>query len=160
MQSGKLFDSWSHSKFISNQKYNFSREEILKVLPKSFIDEAYTTISNWEGYKPTPLIDLNKLAKNYNLNNIFYKDESKRFNLKSFKALGGAYAVAKVAQSKKGIVISSATAGNHGRSVAWGAQRLGLKCNIFVSQFVSDTRVKEIEKYGAKVFREIGRAHV
>ena len=53
MQSGKLFDSWSHSKFISNQKYNFSREEILKVLPKSFIDEAYTAISNWEGYKPT-----------------------------------------------------------------------------------------------------------
>ena len=83
MQSGKLFDSWSHSKFISNQKYNFSREEILKVLPKSFIDEAYTTISNWEGYKPTPLIDLNKLSKNYNLNKIFYKDESKRFKLKS-----------------------------------------------------------------------------
>ena len=87
MQSGKLFDSWSHSKFISNQKYNFSREEILKVLPKSFIDEAYTAISNWEGYKPTPLIDLNKLSKNYNLNKIFYKDESKRFKLKSFKAL-------------------------------------------------------------------------
>ena len=88
MQSGNVFDSWSHSKFISNQKYNFSREEILKVLPKSFIDEAYTAISNWEGYKPTPLIDLNKLSKNYNLNKIFYKDESKRFKLKSFKALG------------------------------------------------------------------------
>ena len=37
MQSDKLFDSWSHSKFISNQKYNFSREEILKVLPKKRI---------------------------------------------------------------------------------------------------------------------------
>ena len=48
MQSGNVFDSWSHSKFISNQKYNFSREEILKVLPKSFIDDAYISKSSWE----------------------------------------------------------------------------------------------------------------
>ena len=127
MQSANVFDSWSHSKFISNQKYNFSREEILKVLPKSFIDDAYTSISNWEGYKPTPLIDLNKLSKNYNLNKIFYKDESKRFKLKSFKALGGAYAVEKISAGNKDIIVSTATAGNHGKSVAWGAQRLGLK---------------------------------
>ena len=52
--------------------------------------------------------------------------------------------------------MSSATAGNHGRSVAWGAKRLGLKCKIFVSQYVSDTRVREIEKYGANVIRVKG----
>ena len=68
---------------------------------------------------------LNKLSKELNLNKIFYKDESKRFNLKSFKALGGAYAVEKIAKGNKEIVISTATAGNHGRSVAWGAKRLG-----------------------------------
>ena len=156
MQSGKLFDSWSHSKFISNQKYNFSREEILKVLPKSFIDEAYTTISNWEGYKPTPLIDLNKLAKNYNLNNIFYKDESKRFKLKSFKALGGAYAVEKISAGNKNIIVSTATAGNHGKSVAWGAQRLGLKSKIFISENVSESRAKDIASFGAEIIRVRG----
>ena len=156
MQSGKLFDSWSHSKFISNQKYNFSREEILKVLPKSFIDEAYAAISNWEGYKPTPLIDLNKLAKNYNLNNIFYKDESKRFKLKSFKALGGAYAVEKISAGNKNIIVSTATAGNHGKSVAWGAQRLGLKSKIFISENVSESRAKDIASFGAEIIRVKG----
>ena len=105
---------------------------------------------------PTPLIKLNKLNKNLKLKYIFYKDESKRFHLKSFKALGGAYAVEDISKGKKNIVISSATAGNHGRSVAWGAQRLGLECRIFVSQYVSETRVKEIEKFGAIVSRVKG----
>ena len=71
------------------------------------------------------MIKLNKLSKELNLNKI-YKDESKRFDLKSFKALGGAYAVEKISKGKKDIVIATATAGNHGRSVAWGARRLGL----------------------------------
>jgi len=51
---------------------------------------------NGKDMLPTPLISLNKLSKELNLNNIYYKDESKRFDLKSFKALGGAYAVEKV----------------------------------------------------------------
>ena len=156
MRSGKLFDSWSHSKFISNQKYNFSRDEILKVLPKSYIDDAYAAISTWEGYKPTPLIDLNKLSKNYNLNKIFYKDESKRFKLKSFKALGGAYAVEKISAGNKNIIVSTATAGNHGKSVAWGAQRLGLKSKIFISENVSESRAKGIESFSAEIIRVKG----
>ena len=120
------------------------------------LTDAYKTISNWKNYKVTPLLKLNKLKKNLKLNNIFYKDESKRFHLKSFKALGGAYAVEKISKGKKNITISSATAGNHGRSVAWGAQRLKLKCKIFVSQFVSETRVSEIKKFGAEVIRVKG----
>ena len=148
--------SWKYSKFLSNRRYNFSRKQVLKHLSKQFIDKAYNKISKWKGYSPTPLIKLNKLNKNLKLKNIFYKDESKRFHLKSFKALGGAYAVEDISKGKKNIVISSATAGNHGRSVAWGAQRLGLECRIFVSQYVSETRVKEIEKFGATVTRVKG----
>ncbi len=148
--------SWKYSKFLSNKRYNFSRKLVLKYLSKQFIDKAYNKISKWKGYSPTPLLKLNKLNKNLNLKNIFYKDESKRFHLKSFKALGGAYAVEDISKGKKNIVISSATAGNHGRSVAWGAQRLGLECRIFVSQYVSETRVKEIEKFGAVVTRVKG----
>tara|TARA_A100000164_G_C21903851_1_gene771938 strand:- start:535 stop:1674 length:1140 start_codon:yes stop_codon:yes gene_type:complete len=148
--------SWKYSKFLSNKRYNFSRKLVLKYLSKQFIDKAYKKISKWKGYSPTPLTKLNKLNKNLKLKNIFYKDESKRFHLKSFKALGGAYAVEDISKEKKNIVISSATAGNHGRSVAWGAQRLGLECRIFVSQYVSETRVKEIEKFGATVTRVKG----
>ena len=148
--------SWKYSKFLSNKRYNFSRKQVLKHLSKQFIDKAYNKISKWKGYSPTPLIKLDKLNKNLKLKNIFYKDESKRFHLKSFKALGGAYAVEDISKGKKNIVISSATAGNHGRSVAWGAQRLGLDCRIFVSQYVSETRVKEIEKFGAVVTRVKG----
>ena len=148
--------SWKYSKFLSNKRYNFSRKQVLKHLSKQFIDKAYNKISSWKGYSPTPLIKLDKLNKNLKLKNIFYKDESKRFHLKSFKALGGSYAVEDISRGKKNIVISSATAGNHGRSVAWGAQRLGLECRIFVSQYVSETRVKEIEKFGAVVTRVKG----
>ena len=127
-----------------------------RLLPSSLITNALKAISGWKNYKPTPLLSLDKLRKNLNFNNIFYKDESKRFHLKSFKALGGAYAVEKISKGKKNMVISSATAGNHGRSVAWGAKRLNLKCKIFVSQYVSQTRVHEIEKFGAEVIKVKG----
>ena len=156
MKELSKISSWRYSKFLSNKRYNFSRKLVLKYLSKQFIDKAYNKISKWKGYSPTPLIKLDKLNKNLKLKNIFYKDESKRFHLKSFKALGGAYAVEDISKGKKNIVISSATAGNHGRSVAWGAQRLGLECKIFVSQYVSETRVKEIEKFGAVVTRVKG----
>ena len=152
----KKISSWKYSNFLNNNQYNFSRSKVLSYLSKDYIDAAYKKISSWKGYSKTPLLKLNKLKKELLLKNIFYKDESKRFHLKSFKALGGAYAVEKISKGKKKIIISSATAGNHGRSVAWGAQRLGLECRIFVSQFVSETRVKEIEKFGAIVTRVKG----
>jgi len=147
---------WKYSNFLINKSYNFDRKKILKLIPSNLLLNSNKTISSWKNYKKTPLLKLEKLNKNLKLNNIFYKDESKRFHLKSFKALGGAYAVEKITKGKKNLVISSATAGNHGRSVAWGAQRLGLQCKIFVSQYVSETRVKEIEKFGADVIRVRG----
>ena len=91
-----------------------------------------------------------------NINKIFYKDESKRFKLKSFKALGGAYAVERISKENKSIVVATATAGNHGRSVAWGAQRLGLKCKIFISEFVSDARGNVMADLGADVIKVKG----
>ena len=147
---------WKYSAFIENNNYSFSKEEILKNISKQEIDEAYLTISKWKNYKPTPLLFLNKLSKELNLNKIFYKDESKRFGLKSFKALGGAYAVEKVTKGNKNIIVSTATAGNHGRSVAWGARRLGLKCKIFISEYVSDARGKAMEDLGAEVIKVRG----
>ena len=147
---------WKYSEFIENKNFSFNKEKILDSLSKKDIDDAYLSISNWKGYSPTPLIELNKLSKELNLNKIFYKDENKRFDLKSFKALGGAYAVEKVSKGNKEIVVATATAGNHGRSVAWGAKRLGLKCKIFISEFVSDARGQAMADLGADVVKVKG----
>ena len=97
---------WKYSEFIENSNYSFDQNKILSSLSEKDIDEAYSSISNWESYVPTPLIELNKLSKELNLNKIFYKDESERFDLKSFKALGGAYAVEKITKGNKDIVDS------------------------------------------------------
>ena len=147
---------WKFSEFLDNKYYSFNNKQILNTLSEKEIDDAYSSISKWEGYEPTPLISLNKLSKELNLNKIFYKDESKRFDLKSFKALGGAYAVEKVTQGKKDVVVATATAGNHGRSVAWGAKRLGLKCKIFISEFVSNARGQAMADLGADVIKVKG----
>jgi len=147
---------WKYSHFLVNKKNNFARNGILNVISKNDIDEAYNIISKWNNYSPTPLISLNKLSKKLGLNKIFYKDESKRFHLKSFKALGGAYAVEKVTKENKEIVVSTATAGNHGRSVAWGAKKLELKCKIFISDYVSESRAKVMRNFGADVIRVKG----
>ena len=156
MSTGSEVLKWKYSQFLKNEKNNFNKNNILSVLPKHEIDEAYKIISKWDNYSPTPLISLKKLSEKLKLNNIFYKDESKRFHLKSFKALGGAYAVEKVTKGKKDITISTATAGNHGRSVAWGSKRLGLKCKIFISEYVSEFRAKVMRDFGAEVIRVKG----
>jgi len=148
--------SWKYSNFLINKKNDFNKSEILDVLSQNEMDEAYSTISKWHNYSPTPLRTLNKLSKDLGLKKIFYKDESKRFNLKSFKALGGAYAVEKITKGNKEVVISTATAGNHGRSVAWGSKKLGLKCKIFISEFVSESRAEVMRGFEADVIRVKG----
>ena len=148
--------NWKYSNFLINKRSKFSKNNILSILSKNEMDEAYRIISTWDNYSPTPLISLNKLSEKLKINKIFYKDESKRFNLKSFKALGGAYAVEKVSKGNNEIVISTATAGNHGRSVAWGSKKLGLKCKIFISEYVSEFRAKIMRSFGADVIRVKG----
>ena len=155
----KSFDSyrkWKLAKFISNKNYNFNRNHILNIISSKIITDAFNSISKWKNYKKTPLLKLEKLKRNLKLNNIFYKDESKRFHLKSFKALGGAYAVEKITKGNKNITVATATAGNHGRSVSWGAQRLGLKCKIFISEYVSESRADVMRDLGADVIRVKG----
>jgi len=156
MSTKPEISNWNYSLFLDNKNYKFNNNDILKILPESYIDEAYKIISQWNNYSPTPLISLNKLSTRLKLNKIFYKDESKRFHLKSFKALGGAYAVEKITKGNKNITISTATAGNHGRSVAWGSQKLGLKCKIFISDYVSENRAEVMRGFGADVIRVKG----
>ena len=156
MSAKSEVSNWKFSTFLENNNNKFNKNDILNVLAKQDMDEAYQIISRWNNYSPTPLILLNKLSKKLNIKKIFYKDESKRFHLKSFKALGGAYAVEKVTKGNQAITVSTATAGNHGRSVAWGSKKLGLKCKIFISEYVSEFRAKVMRSFGADVIRVKG----
>jgi len=121
---------------------------------------ATQEILAWPGYAPTPLVALPALAGSLGLGKLWYKDERDRFGLKSFKALGGAYAVRRVLARQglpaKEVTVTCATDGNHGRSVAWGAQLFGCRCVIFIHETVSEGRAEAIRRYGAEVRRVRG----
>ncbi len=127
------------------------------ILNQDDFEAARREITGWPGYETTPLVSLPGLAAASGLGAIYYKDESGRFGLGSFKALGGAYAVAKLVRSAgKDITVCSATDGNHGRSVAWGAQVAGCRCVIYIHAHVSEGRQRAIENFGAEVRRVLG----
>lgn len=151
------------------------------VLNLDALAEAAAVITAWPGYAPTPLADLPHLAAELGVGAIAFKDESRRFSLNSFKALGGAYAVARLlgrelasrlgrsealsqaeltsgahADLARQITVTCATDGNHGRSVAWGAETFGCRCVIFIHATVSEGRKQAIEAFGAEVRRVPG----
>lgn len=132
-------------------------DEALDVLDETGLLEATRSITGWQGYAPTPLCRLPGLAAAMGVGEVLLKDESSRFGLGSFKALGGAFAVERlVARHGAGITVTCATDGNHGRSVAWGAARAGCRCVIFVHEAVSPGRQQAIEAFGATVRRVPG----
>lgn len=124
---------------------------------------AMTEISGWDGYSPTPLHALADVAAALGVKAVYYKDEAPRFDLGSFKALGGAYAVAALvaARTKGGaspadVTVATATDGNHGRSVSWGAQRAGCTAKIYIHAHVSEARAEAMRAFGADVIRVNG----
>jgi diaminopropionate ammonia-lyase len=119
---------------------------------------AWQTIESWPGYAPTPLIPLEAMAAVTGVAAVLLKDESRRFELESFKALGGAFAVERLARERgaESLTVTCATDGNHGRAVAWGARRVGARAVIFVHETVSQGRVDAIAAFGAEVIRVPG----
>ncbi|OYU47375.1 MAG: diaminopropionate ammonia-lyase [Rhizobiales bacterium PAR1] len=145
--------------FLLNPKLDRARAygpELQAILSIARAKEARAHISGWAGYTPTPLHDLPALAAKTDVGQVLYKDEGRRFELKSFKALGGAYAVDRlvVKRGKEGLVVTCATDGNHGRAVAWGARRAGIRAVIYVHEGVSEGRAEAIRSFGAEVVRE------
>ena len=104
-------------------------------------------------YAPTPLVSLPKLAKNLGIKELLVKDESKRFRINTFKSLGASYAIAKVVSQrrKEKLIFCTATDGNHGRSVAWASRNLKQKSVIYVPDYTTQQRIKNIKKYNAEV---------
>ncbi|PDT02155.1 diaminopropionate ammonia-lyase [Rhizobium chutanense] len=132
-----------------------------------------------ENHAETPLVTLPALAAEIGVASIHIKDEGHRLGLGSFKALGGAYAVIRLvldeASHRLGrtidiselhsstvreiagtMTVACATDGNHGRSVAQGAQLVGARAAIFVHSGVSDERVAAIARFGAEMIRVDG----
>lgn len=148
------------------------------VLDETGFRAARDAITSWPGYAATPLVDLPGLARALGIAALRWKDEGGRFGLGSFKALGGAYAVARHlirtlaargitatdaelaagrhAALTRDITVTCATDGNHGRSVAWGAQRFHCRAVIYIHETVSDGRAAAIARFGAEVRRVPG----
>jgi diaminopropionate ammonia-lyase len=123
------------------------------VLTEAGFAAARSAITAWPGYAPTPLRALSGLARALGIGRLWYKDESGRFGLGSFKALGGAYAVARLAAASAGrpLTVTTATDGNHGRAVAWGAARAGARAIVYVHEKVSRGRCEAIRRLGAEI---------
>jgi diaminopropionate ammonia-lyase len=151
-----------------------------RILNADGLKSALAIIGAWPEYRPTPLVALPGLARAANVNTLHYKNEAHRFGLKSFKPLGGAFAVARMLirelpglvgqaditidellagrhrQAVSRFTVTAATDGNHGRSVAWGARMFGCRCVIFINEAVSEGREKAIASFGAEVRRNPG----
>ncbi len=148
-------------------------ERLEALFPRALTDAAVAEIRQWPGYEPTPLRSLDRLAGALGLGAVLYKDESGRFGLGSFKALGGAYAVIRLLSDRLGltmaeiragrgqeaarsITVTTATDGNHGRSVAWGARQAGCRCRVYIHAKVSEARAQAMADLGAEVVRTSG----
>jgi len=104
------------------------------------------------GNQETPLIELPELAKNLGIKKLLIKDESYRFGLHAFKALGASYAMSKQINENPEIeIFCTATDGNHGKAVAWMATKLNKRAIIYMPKGTVAARIDSIKKEGADV---------
>lgn len=136
------------------------------------VDSVVAFHQSIEGYAPTPLVRLRHLSSQLGVKSIYVKDESHRFGLNAFKALGGSYAIANYLAGRLGLDISelpyerlisdevrerlgevtfvTATDGNHGRGVAWTAHKLRQKCVVHMPRGAAEERLENIRALGAR----------
>lgn len=145
----------------------------LSVMALTEVEKARAFHKSFPQYAATPLADLKNMAGALGLGSFFVKDESYRFGLNAFKVLGGSFAMAKYIARQLGRDVSeitydyltsaklkeefgqatffTATDGNHGRGVAWAANRLGQKAVVLMPKGSTKSRFDNIAKEGAKV---------
>lgn len=142
-------------------------------------EEVEHFLAHRDGHAPTPLHALPALASDLGIGTLYIKDEGFRLGLGSFKALGGSYAVIRLVLEEAArqlghfldvselqspevravaasVTVACATDGNHGRSVAQGAELVGAHAAIFVHSGVTDERVAAIARFGAEMIRVDG----
>ena len=112
--------------------------------------------STFAEYCETPLAKLDNLAKSLGVKGFYVKDESYRFGLNAFKALGGTYCVGKCIEEHKAagddrqLTFVTATDGNHGRGIAWAAAKQGHKSVVYMPHGSAEERLENIRKAGAE----------
>lgn len=148
-----------------------SEDNQLSVMSLEAVQKARTFHQSIPGYAPTPLAKLDAMASYLGLKEVYVKDESYRFGLNAFKVLGGSFSMARYIAKQTGKDVSelpfnvltsealrkefgqatffTATDGNHGRGVAWAANRLGQKSVVFMPKGSTQTRLQHILNEGA-----------
>ncbi|CUX46549.1 diaminopropionate ammonia-lyase [Clostridium sp. C105KSO13] len=144
----------------------------LKVMALDEVKKARAFHESFPQYSITPLVKLEKMAGRLGLKEVYVKDESYRFGLNAFKVLGGSFAMARYIAQQVGKDVSelpynvltsdelrktfgqatffTATDGNHGRGVAWAANKLGQKCVVLMPKGTTPTRLNNILAEGAQ----------
>jgi diaminopropionate ammonia-lyase len=103
----------------------------------------------------TPLVSALSLAAQAGVDRVYLKDERDRMGLGSFKALGAAYVIARAGEVRKarGRTYVTASAGNHGLSVAAGAAAFGARAVIYLAETVPEAFAERLRAIGAEVVR-------
>lgn len=157
----------------SANKMPRSADKQLKVMALEEVEQAHRFHKSFPQYAVTPLVRLSHMAERLGLKEVFVKDESYRFDLNAFKVLGGSFAMARYIAKELNRPVNemsydyltsdrlkkefgqatffTATDGNHGRGVAWAANRLGQKAVVHMPKGSSKSRFDNIAREGAKV---------
>ena len=160
-------------KWAENKLKRSYPEKEMKIMELEEVEKARRFQKSFSEYAETPLVNLTNLAEFLGLSTICIKDESYRFNLNSFKALGASYAMGnyiarllnkdideldyktitsdEVRKKIGDITFFATTDGNHGRAVAWTANRLKQKMIVYMPKGSSQSRLLNIRKEGADV---------
>ena len=150
-----------------------SDDRQLSIMSIENVAKARSFHRSFPQYSITPLARLDGMAKHLGLGSLFVKDESYRFGLNAFKVLGGSFAMARYIAQQMGRDVGemtydyltseafrqefgqatffTATDGNHGRGVAWAANKLGQKAVVHMPKGSAKSRFDNIAKEGAKV---------
>ncbi len=148
-----------------------TNDEHLPVMSLEEVKKARNFHQSFPQYTKTPLANLENMAKLLGLGSIYVKDESYRFGLNAFKVLGGSFAMARFIAKQTGRDVAdlpyhvltsdslreefgqatffTATDGNHGRGVAWAANKLGQKAVVYMPKGSTLTRLENIKKENA-----------
>lgn len=158
-------------KILKNECPKSDCQDILALMAIDEMNKVSAFHRSFPQYTETPLTGLDALAANLGLKGLYVKDESYRFGLNAFKVLGGSYAIAKYIAKLVGCDVSemtyerltsaelkeqigqvtffTATDGNHGRGVAWAANKLGQKSVVYMPKGSTQTRLRNICAEGA-----------
>lgn len=158
-------------KWVSNEMPKTNDKE-LSVMSIESVIKAKAFHESFPQYSQTPLVKLDKMSEYLGIGSLFVKDESYRFGLNAFKVLGGSFAMARYIAQKLGRDVSeldydyltsdklkeefgqatffTATDGNHGRGVAWAANKLGQKAVVYMPKGSSPIRLENILKENAE----------